>query len=388
MSDDGSIEHQEPNLSVPEVVTKYKAAADICNRALLAVIDAAKDGAKVVDLCRLGDQFINKECANIYKGKAIEKGVAFPTCVSANSIVGHFSPNSDDATALKNGDVVKIDMGCHIDGFIATQATTIVVGDAAISGKAADVIAAARTAFDAAVRLIRPGKHIADVSAPLQKVAESFGCNLVEGVMSHEMKQFVIDGSKCILNKPTPDQKVEDAEFEENEVYAVDIVVSSGEGKPRVLDEKETTVYKRALEVAYQLKMQASRAVFSLVNSAFATMPFTLRALLDEAAVQKTELKASQLKLGLVECLNHGLLHPYPVLHEKPGEVVAQIKGTVLLMPNGSSIITSAPRQVVTSEKKVEDKEILDLLATPISAKSAKKKKNKDKAAEPATEAK
>lgn len=52
--------------------------------------------------------------------------------------------------------------------------------------------------------------------------------------MSHEMKQFVIDGSKCILNKPTPDQKVEDGEFEENEVYAVDIVVSSGEGKPRV----------------------------------------------------------------------------------------------------------------------------------------------------------
>ncbi len=65
------------------------------------------------------------------------------------------------------------DMGCHIDGFIATQATTIVVGDAAISGKAADVIAAARTAFDAAVRLIRPGKHIADVSAPLQKVRRS-----------------------------------------------------------------------------------------------------------------------------------------------------------------------------------------------------------------------
>lgn len=145
----------------------------------------------------------------------------------------------------------------------------------------------------------------------------------------------------------------------------------------QVLDEKETTVYKRALEVAYQLKMQASRTVFSLINSSFATMPFTLRALLDEAANQKTELKVGQLKLGLVECLNHGLLHPYPVLHEKAGEVVAQIKGTVLLMPNGSSIVTSAPRQLVTTEKKVEDKEILDLLATPVSAKSAKKKKNK-----------
>ncbi|KAG2484685.1 hypothetical protein HYH03_016514 [Edaphochlamys debaryana] len=382
MSDDGSVHGEvEPNLSSPEVVTKYKAAADICNRALQAVIDACKDGAKVVDLCRAGDNFINKECANIYKGKQIEKGVAFPTCVSVNSVVGHYSPNSDDTTAVKNGDVVKIDMGCHIEGFIATQATTVVVGEEPITGRTADVIAAARTAFDAAVRLIRPGKHISDVSGPLQKIAEAYGCNMVEGVMSHEMKQFVIDGSKCILNKPTPDQKVEDAEFEENEVYAIDIVVSSGEGKPRVLDEKETTVYKRALEMAYQLKMQASRTVFSLVNSKFATMPFTLRALMDEAASQKTELKVGQLKLGLVECLNHGLLHPYPVLHEKPGEVVAQIKGTVLLMPNGSSIVTSATRQTVTSEKKVEDKEILDLLATPVSAKSAKKKKNKDKAA-------
>ncbi len=103
-----------------------------------------------------------------------------------------------------------------------------------MDGRAADVIAAARTAFDAAVRLIRPGKRIADVAGPLQKVAEAYGCNMVEGVMSHEMKQFVIDGSKCILNKPTPEQKVEDAEFEENEVYAIDIVVSTGEGKPRV----------------------------------------------------------------------------------------------------------------------------------------------------------
>lgn len=155
-----------------------------------------------------------------------------------------------------------------------------------------------------------------------------------------------------------------------------------------MLDEKETTVYKRALEMNYNLKMQASRAVFSIVSNKFATMPFTLRALLDEAAAQpKTELKASQLRLGMVECLNHGLLHPYPVLHEKQGELVAQIKGTVLLMPNGSSIVTSAARQPVTTDKKVEDKEILDLLATPVSAKSAKKKAKKAGGAAPAAEA-
>lgn len=384
MSDDGSETAEQvavTDLSNPEVVTKYKTAADISNKAMAAVIELAKDGAKVYDLCKAGDALINKEVANIYKGKQVEKGVAFPTCVSVNSIVGHFSPNVEDTTTLKDGDVVKIDLGCHIDGYIATQASTVVVqaGTEPIKGRAADAIAAARTAFDAAVRLIRPGKKISDVAGPLQKIAEAYGCNMVEGVMSHEVKQYVIDSSKCILNKPSPENKVEDAEFEENEVYAIDIVVSTGEGKPKVLDEKETTVYKRAIEVAYQLKIQASRAVFSVVNSKFATMPFTMRALLDEAATSKTDLRASQLKLGLIECLNHGLLHPYPVLHEKSGELVTQIKGTVLLMPNGSSIVTTAVRQPVESEKKVEDADILALLATPVSAKSAKKKKNKDK---------
>lgn len=48
------------------------------------------------------------------------------------------------------------------------------------------------------------------------------------------MKQFVIDANKCVLNRPSPEAKVEDGEFEENEVYAIDIVVSTGDGKTRV----------------------------------------------------------------------------------------------------------------------------------------------------------
>lgn len=80
------------------------------------------------------------------------------------------------------------------------------------------------------------------VAPTLQKIVEAYGCNLVEGVFSHEMKQFVIDGNKCVLNKPTPEAKVAEDTFEENEVYAVDIVVSTGEGKTRLMDEKETTV--------------------------------------------------------------------------------------------------------------------------------------------------
>lgn len=136
------------------------------------------------------------------------------------------------------------DLGVHIDGFIATAAHTLQVQgsaadaaqqqSAAIIGKAADVVAAANTALEAALRLVRPGKHISNVPDILRKVVESYGCNLVEGVMTHQMKQFVIDANKCVLNRPSPEHRVEDGEFEENEVYAVDIVVSTGEGKPKV----------------------------------------------------------------------------------------------------------------------------------------------------------
>lgn len=126
------------------------------------------------------------------------------------------------------------------------------------------------------------------------------------------MRQHVIDGQKCILNRSSPDQKVEDATFEENEVYAIDIVVSSGEGNSKVRDEKQTTVFKRELDVEYQLKLKASRTIFSEVIRKFPTMPFTIR-----------DLENKQTRLGLNECVNHGLLQPYPVLWEKQGEVVA-----------------------------------------------------------------
>ena len=82
--------------------------------------------------------------------------------------------------------------------------------------------------------------------------------------------------------------------------------MSTGEGKAKVLDEKETTVYKRALDQEYKLKLKASRGIFSEINKNYPTMPFTVRS-----------LDSKQSRLGLVECLNHGLLHPYPVLHEK-----------------------------------------------------------------------
>ena len=383
-------EEEDQDLTNSDVVTKYKAAADITNKCLVTLLPKLVPGAKLIDLCKTVDDMMNAELAAIFKGKKLEKGIAFPCCLSLNNVVGHYCPADDDTVTLKAGDVAKVDFGCHIDGYIATQAHTHVVSDSAadgatpvppVTGRVADAVACAQTCFDAAVRLIRPGKKTDEVDKVLAKIAEVYGCQIVEGVMTHQMKRFVIDGNKVIPNKPATDQRVDSQEIEAGEVYAVDIVVSTGEGHSRMIDERQTTVYKRALDMEYKLKMKAARAVFSDINKRFPALPFTTRYL------EPPEGKASLIKLGMKELLDHELLYAYPVLYdkaEKDGEChVVQVKGTILLMPSGwSDRVTKVPPEMVAeakSDKKVEDQEILDILATSIDNPKKKKDKKKKK---------
>jgi curved DNA binding protein len=371
MSDE-ELSDTESETSNQEVITKYKAAADIVNRALAEVIKECVPGKLIVDLCNLGDKFINDQLGTVYNKGKIEKGVAFPTSVSVNHTVGHFSPLAGDPAQLEEGDVVKVDLGAHIDGYISTAAHTVIATanrDAAVTGRKADVICAAHYAAECAHRLIKPGKKNTEVTEAIAKVAEIFGCQPMEGVLSHQMKRFVIDGNKVIINKATLDQKVDEFEFEDHQVYAVDIVMSTGEGKSREM-ETRTTIFKRAVDQNYLLKMKAARYVFNEINQRFPTLPFTLRAL-DE----------SRARLGITECLKHDLVHPYPVLYEKQGEFVAQFKFTVLVVPSGTFRLNSHPLPFVNSEKKIEDPALLTLLQTG----TKRTKKNKKKKKKPAS---
>lgn len=192
-------------------------------------------------------------------------------------------------------------MGCHIDGFIAVAAHTLVVGGADIeAGPLADVLKAAHTAAEVAHKLIRPGNKNTQVTDAIAEVTKSFGVNAVQGVLSHQMKQFVIDGNKVILMRADPEQKVDEFEFEPNEVYSVDIVLSTGEGKPRET-ESRTTVFKRAIDKSYSLKMKASRYLFNEVNKKYPTLPFSLRSTEDP----------KQARLGVSEMVKHEMLVSY-----------------------------------------------------------------------------
>jgi len=261
-------------------------------------------------------------------------------------------------------------LGVQVDGFIAQVAHTVVATanpSAPTTGRKADAICAAHYAAEIAHRLVRPGRKNTEVTDAILKVAHQFQCEPLEGVLSHQLKRYVIDGNRVIINKATLEHKVEEFEFEENQVYTIDIVVSTGEGKARET-ELRTTIFKRAVDQNYLLKMKASRYVYNEITKRFPTFPFTLRALDEKTA-----------RLGITECLKHDLVHPYPVLFEKAGEVIAQFKYTVLVLPSGTQRLTSHPLPYVASDKKLEDPELQALLA--LSTKRAKKGKKKAAAA-------
>ncbi len=73
------------------------------------------------------------------------------------------------------------------------------------------------------------------MTAAIQKVADQFKVAPCEGVLSHQLKRYIVDGNQVIINKETLEQKVQEFEFEENQVYCVDILMSTGEGKVRWL---------------------------------------------------------------------------------------------------------------------------------------------------------
>lgn len=192
------------------------------------------------------------------------------------------------------------------------------------------------------------------------------------------MKRYVIDASKVILLREEPEHRVENCTFEVNEVYSVDVAMTTGDGRPREQDIR-TTIFKRNVDRNYNLKLKASRALFSEINKKYPTLPFTLRAVEDER----------QAKLGIKELVQHELLTPYPVLFERQGAFVAHIKFTILILPNGNTQITGlnfAPGTFVSSEDKVLPEATRQLLASSTSSKKKKSKKKATTAADGTTE--
>ncbi|KAJ3238361.1 hypothetical protein HDU81_008001 [Chytriomyces hyalinus] len=331
------------NLGDSTVMQKYQAAAAFTNEALRLVLSSCKAGAMVSQLCKIGDDHILLQVSKVFVKGNVEKGIAFPTCISVNNIVCNYSPLEADSSVLKVGDIVKVELGAHVDGYAVTAGHTIVLTEnpmEPVTGRAADVICAAYMAAEAAVRLVKVGAESSEVSRAVNSIAQSFGVSPVEGTSSHLMKRFLLEADQAIPNSFNPETN--DFTFGENEVISLNIVLSTGTGlSAQESSSHPTTLLQRDVNAAQGFKLKSSRAAFNAITRTFGVFPFSARALVD---------MDTAFRLGLPELIKSGVLVQRPVftveeeIEHGQDIIVAQFKVTVALLPGGQGTIRlSAP---------------------------------------------
>ncbi|KAA8904413.1 peptidase M24, structural domain-containing protein [Sphaerosporella brunnea] len=367
----------------PDTLTKYNSAAAIAQRVLAEVTKAAVPGASILSLCQKGDELLEAETAKIYKGKKIPKGIAFPTTVSPNDILTPYTPIASDtaeaALTVKEGDLLKIQLGAHIDGLPGIVSDTVVVGTP--TPEQADLLVATHYATEALLRLMLPAEvhsNIAEekpykvptsyvITQTIQKIADVYGCKVVESTTSFAIDRNEIEGKKKIVLAPGENMAKSEGTPEVGEVWGVEIWLSKGSGKVKELPGKRATLFKKT-DNKTSLKRESARKTYNEIREKFGAFPFGLRQLSDERTA----------KMGVVECTRSNILRQYEVLGDKDGALVSRVYVTVAITKSGITKIAAPPAldlEKVQSEHKIEDQELLDLLSLPLKADKKKKKK-------------
>ncbi|CAH2354501.1 putative curved DNA-binding protein [[Candida] railenensis] len=363
-----------------DVIAKYKTAGEIAGRVIEQVKALCIENAQSFDICQKGDELMTEELSKIYNSKKtskIPKGIAFPTTISPNHIPAHLSPvNAEDEANLKlaKGDVVKVMLGIQIDGFPSIIAETVVIGaskESPVSGKTADLVVGTWKASEAAIRTFTTKHRNWDVTNIVEKVANQYGCTPLESMLTHNQERNVLYGPKEIILNPSKENKtqVDTFKFEENEVYGMDILVStSAEGKVKESSYK-TSLYKITGN-SYALKMKSSHQVLGeFKEKCGGPFPYNIKNLED----------ARKARMGLIECCNHQVMLDYKVMTEKEGEFIAQYFTTFAITKNGIVKFTSPSFDVdLYKTDKVLDEDTSKLLEQPLKVQKKKKAKKLD----------
>lgn len=269
-----------------------------------------KPGKNILEVC--------KEIEN----KVIKKGgsLAFPVNISINHIAAHDTPSYNDERIFEEKDVVKLDIGVHIDGFIGDIATTI-----DLSGEYGKLVEASEKALEAAISEIKAGKKVCDIETTIQKTIEKFGFKPVENLGGHEIRQYILHSGLSIMNKNTRNQTL----LEEGMIIAIEPFVTNGTG--RVVEGVYTEIF--SLVSIGTPRSKHARTILDYIIKQYKTLPFAERWIIEQFGVFST-------RVGLKELAEKGLLRTYPILHDKKGSTVTQSEKTVIVTKDGCEVIT------------------------------------------------
>jgi methionyl aminopeptidase len=283
---------------------KYKEAGRIAAGIL------SEGAAKI----RIGTSYL--ELVDDIEARVHDEGgeLAFPLNVSLNEDAAHDTASPDDPRVFAKGDLVKLDLGVHIDGYIADTATTIDLGNNGHLVQASD------DALQAAIREVKPGATAGALGAAVQQAIESRGYRPIANLTGHGLDRFVLHRSPTIPNIGSPGGTV----LEEGMVFAIEPFATTGSG--HVGEKARREIYSQIS--SRPVRVPSARAVVAEIQERNG-LPFARHWLAD----RKKDLQLPAL-------IRAGILHVYPVLADVPGSLVSPHEHTVIVTEDGCYVTT------------------------------------------------
>jgi methionine aminopeptidase, type II len=299
-----------------EVVRKYLKAGEIAKKVKARASREVVPGARVLDVVTSIESYI----------KELGAEPAFPVNISINNEAAHRTAYIDDTDVIPEDSVVKIDIGVHVDGYIADTAITV-----SFAERYRDLLEAVREALDKALKAVKPGVKASDIGSVIEKAIKSKGFKPVKNLSGHSLAEYTIHAGETIPNYREP---LNFSRLTPGTAYAIEPFASTGRGV--VHEEKRVSIY--SIKRSPKCEELPERQIISEIYKKVRTLPFSERWFPELATVVGGVSRLREIFKGLS---NLGCLIAYPVLSDIPGSRVAQFEETVLLLKDGSVLVTT-----------------------------------------------
>ncbi len=235
--------------------------------------------------------------------------LAFPSQFSRNEIAAHYYPSFNDETKFEDGDLVKIDIGVHVNGAVADAALTVDLGSNA------ELVKASQEALANALKLVAPGTMVKDIGKAIQETIESYGFVPVKNLSGHGIGRFKVHGSPSIPNFDNKDS----TELKEGDTIAIEPFASTGAGL--VVEGPDAQIMM--LMGKKPVRSMMTRTVLKQIET-YNGLPFASRWVINK-------LSEGQANFAFRELHRLGILRLYPPLIDKDKGMVSQAEHSVIV---------------------------------------------------------
>jgi len=297
-----------------EPLDAYKEAGRIASKVRRWIGDEVEVGMRLIDIC----DRVEKQIRDL-GGKP-----AFPCNVDIDHVAAHYTSPVDDGSYVQESSLVKVDIGVHVDGYIADTATTI-----CLEPQLKMLVVAAEAALDAGLRTIRAGIKTSEVSSVIERTMKKMGVVPIRNLTGHKMARFVIHAGKAI---PNVSSLMVGHKLGVGDVYAVEPFTTLPNAIGEVADGPVGHIYR--FQKRRSIDSKQAKEILKFIQSEYKTLPFASRWVFRRfPGIEGQE--------AFSELLRRRCLYSYPQLIERSRRPVAQAEHTVIVEEDGCEITTA-----------------------------------------------